>query len=914
MAQIEIKNLNFKYPMRKAAALGDINLSIKPGEFVLICGKSGCGKSTLLRQMKPLLSPYGERSGGVYYDGTDAAQLSRREQAEQIGFVMQNPENGIVCDKVWHELAFGLESLGAPQNEISARVAEMASFFGIQNYFYKDVKDLSGGQKQLLNLAAVMTLRPSVLILDEPTSCLDPIAAYDFCRTLERINREFGTTVIISEHRLEEILPISDTVVVMERGRISAVDSPEKIGSRLLKSKNDMFGAMPSAIRIFCSVCKEDNQNRTAPVTIKEAREWLSDELKKRDIKHIDTVLPQENDCAAAATAAEMKNIWFRYSRDGADVLKNLSLSVRKGEFYAVLGGNGAGKSTAMSVLCGLNRPYRGSIKIAKGLKTAALPQNPQLLFSHKTVILCLIDAAKTVISSKDCLNKDEFEAEVHKRVDDVIKFCEIEELTEHHPYDLSGGEQQRAALAAVLITEPDILILDEATKGLDAGFKDKLAAMINKLCKSGKTVIAVSHDIEFCAKYADKCALLFDGRIVSQGEPYRFFGGKNFYTTAANRISRGMIDTAVLDADIVGALTAGDDIRQITYRDDKEDDNIISTNADVSDIEPPQTDEKEANNEKVYHMDSETPRKRISLRNIICGLICLAVFGAFQFVINKMQDNAASGFKYILSALGSVIALSGAFMSFFSGGKELSEELVTYREKGHSRRVILAAVSALVLVPLTILIGVYWFGDRKYYFISLLIILEIILPFIFTFEKRAPDMREIVIISVLCGIATAGRAAFAMLPQFKPVLAVVIISAACFGAETGFLVGAVSAFVSNFFFGQGPWTPWQMFAFGTVGFIAGIVFPRGIIRTTKINMCVYGFLSAIIIYGGIMNPSSVLIWQSKPNLSIFLSAYVMGFPFDLIHAASTVFFLWFGAEPICEKLDRAKRKYGLYK
>ena len=251
MAEIKIKDLSFKYPSGNSAALCNINLDINIGEFVLICGKSGCGKSTLLRRMKPILSPFGECSGGVFYNGVDAESMSQREQAEKIGFVMQDPENGIVCDKVWHELAFGLESLGYSQSEISARVAEMASFFGISNYFYKDVKDLSGGQKQLLNLAAGMTLQPSVLILDEPTSRLDPIAAYEFCQTLARINREFGTTIIISEHRFEEVLPISDRVVVMDKGRIVAIDTPDKIGYDLLKENNPMFDAMPPNFKVL---------------------------------------------------------------------------------------------------------------------------------------------------------------------------------------------------------------------------------------------------------------------------------------------------------------------------------------------------------------------------------------------------------------------------------------------------------------------------------------------------------------------------------------------------------------------------------------------------------------------------------------------------------------------------------------
>lgn len=910
MAEIKIKNLSFKYPTRNKAALCDINLDIKSGEFILICGKSGCGKSTLLRHMKPILAPFGELFGGVFYDGVDAASLSQREQAEKIGFVMQDPENGIVCDKVWHELAFGLESLGFSQSEISTRVAEMASFFGISDYFYYDVKDLSGGQKQLLNLAAVMTLQPSIIILDEPTSRLDPIAAYDFCQTLARINRELGTTVIISEHRFEEVLPLSDRVVVMDEGRIIAEDFPEKIGYRLLNNNNAMFDAMPPNFKIFYSVC--DNKEQNAPVTVRDARKWLSDEMQRRNTGHISLRLPSEEKKDDIQTAVETRDVWFRYEQSGADVLRNLSFSVKKGEFYAILGGNGAGKTTAASVLCGINCPYRGKVNIASGMTAALLPQNPQTLFSHKTVMLCVKDAAMAAMNRTNFSSKAEYNSAIDKRADEVMDFCELNDFKECHPFDLSGGEQQRAALAVVLITDPDIIVLDEATKGLDYEFKSKLAELLSELCKKGKTVIAVSHDIEFCARYADSCAMLFDGRIVSQDEPHKFFGGKSFYTTAANRMSRGMIDGAVLESDVIRALTMPDDICKCEEcSDDNINDDISYNNIKKDDTELLRENNIEINQDKPLSI--EPPKKKRSALSVAAGIIFLAVFGFLQIFLNRTYDNIAINAEYIILSVVSVILLSCSLMCFFSKGKEISAPLVKAEKPGKSFGTAVAVLTAFVIVPITIFIGIYFFGDRKYYFISLLIILEIIVPFILAFEKRMPELREIVMISVLCGIAIAGRAAFAMLPQFKPVLAVVIISAVCFGAETGFLVGAVTGFVSNFFFGQGPWTPWQMFAFGAVGFIAGIVFAKGALRTTKVNLCVFGFLSAIIIYGGIMNPSSVLIWQAKPNLNIFISAYVMGFPFDLIHAVSTVFFLWFGAEPMCEKIDRAKLKYGLY-
>lgn len=219
-----------------------------------------------------------------------------------------------------------------------------------------------------------------------------------------------------------------------------------------------------------------------------------------------------------------------------------------------------------------------------------------------------------------------------------------------------------------------------------------------------------------------------------------------------------------------------------------------------------------------------------------------------------------------------------------------------------------------LFIIPLTIYAGIRFFGDRKYYFISFLIIFETLIPFAMVFESRKPQARELVIISALCAIAVAGRIAFFMLPQFKPVIALVIISGLCFGGEAGFLVGAVTAFVSNFFFGQGPWVPWQMFALGIIGFIAGVIFNKKSLRKNKTLLCIFGFIATIVIYGGIMNPSTVILAQETPTIEMLVAAYISGIPFDLIHAAATAFFLWVISEPMIEKLERVKTKYGIIK
>ena len=863
--KIKIKNLIFSYPNSEKTALNDINLTINQGEFVTICGKSGCGKSTLLRHLKPILTPHGKTSGEIYFDGKSIYDLSDREQAENIGFVMQNPDNQIVTDKVWHELVFGLESLGINSAEIRSKAAEMASFFGIQNWFYENVANLSGGQKQILNLASVMIMNPTLLLLDEPSSQLDPIAAHDFFTMLERINTELGVTIILSEHNLSEVFPLSDKVVVMEDGKITAENTPYKIGEEL--KQNSMFAALPTPTKIYYSL---GNNSGNCPITIRDGHKWLE---KQQINEHFE--FKSEKNRINTEPILELKDVWFRYEKNSDDILKGLSFKVHENEFYAIVGGNGVGKSTALSVISKINKPYRGKVFINDDTKVAVMPQNPQSLFLKKSVLEELYDAVFDVEKEK---RKNEIEY--------VIKLCELDNLLENHPYDLSGGEQQRVALAKMLLRKPDLLVLDEPTKGLDACFKRKLATILKSLQKNGMTVLMVTHDIEFCAEYADICAMFFDGKIVSEAPPRKFFAENNFYTTSAKRMADGIIENAVLDKDIIRALGG-------------EAEDLTETNDELNYILPKKTVIKQG--KKEY--------KKLNVHNVILGIVFVILFVLTQCLFCGRYDN----WKNYVAQTISILFIAVAMFNLIPR-KKLGKELIQNEKSKRkiSKRTKIATLLILFLIPITIFIGIYYLGDKKYYFISLLIILETMIPFGFAFENRKPKARELVIISALCAIGVAGRTAFFMLPQFKPVAAIVIISGVAFGGETGFLVGAITAFVSNFFFGQGPWTPWQMFSFGIIGFLAGIMFQKGILRKTKTDMCVFGFLVTFVIYGGIMNPASVIMWQSNININMVLSSYVMGMPFDFIHAVSTVFFLFFAAEPMLEKLERIKIKYGL--
>ena len=609
MQTFTITDLSFTYPTESVPALQNVSLSIEAGSFTVLCGRSGCGKSTLLRQLKPILQPHGTQTGTILFEGKSLSSLSQREQSARIGFVLQNLDAQLVTDKVWHELAFGLESLGLSTPVIRRRVAEIASFFGIQNWFYKPVCELSGGQKQLVNLASVMALEPSVLLLDEPT-------------------------------------------------------------------------------------------------------------------------------------------------------------------------------------------------------------------------------------------------------------------------------------------------------KGLDAEFKRVFARIIRRLCARGVCVIMVSHDAEFCASYASRCAMFFDGAIVAEGMPREFFSSGSFYTTSASRMARGLLPGAITPEDVIAACGG-----EVPPEPD-----LPADGGDAAEI---QTQEEAREQAKTYLLPSQTAplplwRKLLGALGGLGALICLWRILSISDLSELLTQGgltslAGDTFRLYLAMLACLLVLAVSFsraapqpVHSSLGGRPLSG------------RTKLASVLSLLLVPLTIFIGIVYFGKKSYGVVSILVLLECMAPFALIFEGRKPKARELVLIAALCALAVAGRAALFMLPGFKPVAALVILSGVAFGGETGFLVGAMSMLTSNVLFGQGPWTPFQMFAMGLIGFLAGVSFQKGLLRAGRAPLAIFGAVSVVLVYGGIMNPASAILYQPNLSLSVLKAYYLTGFPFDLVHAAATALFLWFGAEPMLEKLERVKRKYGL--
>ena len=893
MQTFTITDLSFTYPTESVPALQNVSLSIEAGSFTVLCGRSGCGKSTLLRQLKPILQPHGTQTGTILFEGKSLSSLSQREQSARIGFVLQNLDAQLVTDKVWHELAFGLESLGLSTPVIRRRVAEIASFFGIQNWFYKPVSELSGGQKQLVNLASVMALEPSVLLLDEPTSQLDPIAATDFLSTLGRINRELGTTIILSEHRLEDALALSTNVVFLERGRILDTGTASEVGSRLKAAGSDMFSAMPVPMRIYAGVPND----LPCPVTVAQGRQWLEAFSETHPLCPVPPAAPSEK--REGPAAVELDEAFFRYDKQSPDVVKALTLRAYPGELLAILGGNGTGKSTTMGLISGIHRAYRGKVSVLGTApqevsgKIALLPQDPQTLFVKNTVI-------EDLLSVLDDAPRDRRKALALEKA----RLCELMELLERHPYDLSGGEQQRAALCKVLLREPEVLLLDEPTKRLDAEFKRVFARIIKRLCARGVCVIMVSHDAEFCASYASRCAMFFDGAIVAEGTPREFFSSGSFYTTSASRMARGLLPGAITPEDVIAACGG-----EVPPEPD-----LPADGGDAAEI---QAQEEAREQAKTYLLPSQTAplplwRKLLGALGGLGALICLWRILSISDLSELLTQGgltslAGDTFRLYLAMLACLLVLAVSFsraapqpVHSSLGGRPLSG------------RTKLASVLSLLLVPLTIFIGIVYFGKKSYGVVSLLVLLECMAPFALIFEGRKPKARELVLIAALCALAVAGRAALFMLPGFKPVAALVILSGVAFGGETGFLVGAMSMLTSNVLFGQGPWTPFQMFAMGLIGFLAGVSFQKGLLRAGRAPLAIFGAVSVVLVYGGIMNPASAILYQPNLSLSVLKAYYLTGFPFDLVHAAATALFLWFGAEPMLEKLERVKRKYGL--
>ncbi len=849
MEFIEIKDVRFTYPGREVPALDGINLTIKKGEFITLCGVSGCGKSTLLRRFKPSLTQGGRQEGSIFLDGRDITTLSRREECALIGFAMQSPDDQLVCDKVWHELAFGLESLGLSTSEIRARVAETAEYFGIADKFDAKVSELSGGQKQLVNLAAVMVMRPEVLILDEPTSQLDPIATAEYIAAIGRLNRELGVTVILAEHRLCDALELSSRVLVMDEGKIVVDCPPRDLGVKL---PTNLYSLMPTPSRVWRAM---PDRMGELPISVRDGRSWLLEYTINHPPRDVAKTQQRGGDVILSA-----KELHYRYDGEPQEAVRGLSLTLRRGEIYCILGGNGSGKSTALSLFCGVIKPSEGEVICSA--KRALLPQDPTALFCRSTV-------------------REEL-AEISENYAEIAHRLGLTSLYDAHPYDLSGGERQRLALAKVMLCEPDIILADEPTKGMDSGLKHELGKLLRRLSDDGKTIVIVSHDADFCAEVGDRCALFFDGGIVAEAAPRDFFTAAGHYTTDAARMSRGICD----------AVTADELIRRL--------------DGEVTD-EAVQTKNERAIVRKSAYEQKQPLWRRVTagvaaIIAVICAVIAASVTDLTT--ISSGMTNAAD-IPWVLYGV-----LTAALIVLAASLYEKREADVSSTRRKLPPLSLAALLVMFIIIPLTVYFGGTMLGSRRYYITSLLVAIETLGAFTMMFEAGKPKARELAMIASLCAIGTAGRALMFMLPECKPVVALTVIAGAALGGGRGFTVGAMTMLVSNLLFGQGPWTPWQMLAMGLVGLIAGAVFRFA--RPTRVRLCIYGAISAVVIYGGIMNPASALMWAEDPTLELILTYYLTGLPIDMVRGVSTAIFLWFAGVPMLDKLSRVREKYGL--
>lgn len=977
MKIIELKKLSFRYSGEDKEVLSDIDLAIEEGGFYVICGASGSGKSTLLRQLKTSLQPVGQRSGRILYYGRDLEEVSQYTQSAKIGFVFQNPDTQIVTDKVWHELAFGLESIGMPQDMIRVRVAEMASYFGIQNWFYQSTDTLSGGQKQLLNLASVMVMHPKVLLLDEPVSQLDPIAAADFMATVHKLHAEFGITVIMAEHSLEEVAAYVDEVIFMKEGRLIAKGKMEELGNILETHDPSMEEILTVPMQIArgyekLQKKKEDTAfttNDRIPYTVALGQKWMAQRFplaKQEEIKGFPFTKQEETEKFAFAKQEEAQRflgakqeeagrftsvkqkekkslpakdpkkqnrgkrsfdgkkipfaiqcteLCYHYPQADVDVVDHLSLFVEEGAIFALMGGNGSGKTTTLHLLGGLLKPQKGTIEFfgrsltkykEKELRNGilgVLPQDPTTLFVRKTVEEDLYEVLE---DQKEQNQIKTFFGETKQEIwQNVIALLGIEDLLKKHPYDLSGGEQQKAALAKVLLRQPAILLLDEPTKGLDAGSKKRLGELLVGLSQKKVTILMVSHDIEFCAKYATKTGLFFDGNIASMQDTKEFFVENHFYTTAANRMCRNYFPDVVTVQDAIRVCTDTDieDCNEFVLKAVEQEKSVQEKN-NQNKAEQDKIEQEKVQQNKMQQ-DKEEQKKDEQSKN--------EQEKAKQDRAEGLSAENINGNKNEISGKASVQNSDSDAVTERTTKERIATERENSKHSVDTKQILSVVLTELIGIPLCIAIGFFFFGDRKYLFISMMTAVLSCIPFWTSLSRGKYSAKKVVLIAVLVAIATAGRSVFFMFPGIKPMAAVVIVTGISLGAEAGFLTGSLTMLLSNMLFGQGPWTPWQMFSMGLIGLLAGLLATAGKERMEKrSSLCLLGLISPLVIYGGIMNFASLLMMSYTINKESIIAIYLSGIPMDLLHAVSTVVFLAVGGKPMLEKIERVKKKHGI--
>ncbi len=501
---IEFDEVTFYYAGTERPILDRLTLRINEGEFILVVGPSGAGKSTFLRCLNGLIPHFygGKFGGSVRVGGRDPLQAEPRGMSDLVGFVLQTPEAQAVTDTVESELAFAMENHNLPQRLMRKRIEEVLDQVAIAPLRHRRLETLSGGERQRVAIASALTLQPRILVLDEPTSQLDPQAAEEVLTLLQKLNTDLGLTVILSEHRLERVVQYADRILYFPGdGQKPVLGRPDAVLSEL-----------PFAPPLV-SLARQLNWT-PLPLTVKAGRPFAR-HLPLEPLADQAISLRATSQSAPSKAILVLRDLWYSYQ--GKEALKGVSISFEAGQLTAIMGRNGSGKTTLLKNIIGLLRPQNGVVELHGQdtrhweVQTIArtvgyVPQNPDTLLFADTV-----------------REEIEFTRRYHPSssradTDALLEQLGLMHLQAHYPRDLSGGERQRAALAAILIGNPQVLLLDEPTRGLDYQQKKRLAQFLRDMVGAGKAVIMVTHDVELAARCADRVVLMGDGQIVLDG------------------------------------------------------------------------------------------------------------------------------------------------------------------------------------------------------------------------------------------------------------------------------------------------------------------------------------------------------------------------------------------------------------
>lgn len=534
MAYIEIKNLNYWYPKTDKESLKNVNLNLEKGEILLISGKSGSGKSTLAKAIcGSVPNFYGGTIGGeILINGTNIGKISHSKRASEITMVFQDPERQLMMDKVHREIAFGLENIGAAEKQIKRRVFEALEFSNIMELAFRDIKTLSGGQKQRVAITSAIAYLPKCIILDEPTSQLDPASAEEVVNLVKKINAELGITIIVIDHRIDKWFEAANKIAIMERGELIFYGDKMKY---YYGDNKEIEEFLPTIFKVSKALNFHE-----PPKSFRDLRLQINNSSFTGGSNNLqDTNIYNEQN----EDIVKIKK--FSCSYDKVEAVKSVNLTIKKGSFNCILGHNGAGKSTFLKALMGLIK-YTGSIELAgneiKKLKPydiakkiGYVSQNPNDYISKDTVY----EELKFTLDNYGI--KDE------EKIEKTLKLLDLYKLKDRNPRDISGGEKQRTAIASILVLEPEIILLDEPTRGLNIGLKKNLGKLLKKLQEKNITIILVTHDIEFAAEFSDNFILMCNGEVTAKGNINEVLGNGIYYTTSVNKLFRDSIENIFL-------------------------------------------------------------------------------------------------------------------------------------------------------------------------------------------------------------------------------------------------------------------------------------------------------------------------------------------------------------------------------